>query len=164
MSTVIEWAQYLNDSQFATALRLSRYMFPIVEGAHLLGLAFSVGLLFLIDLRLMGVFLTSESAADVLRQLRPWAIGGFVLTFATGFALFCASASDLIVSKVFLFKLAVLALAGLNALLFEFKLGRHQAQWRHLGRLPWGVKLAGWTSFVLWTTAVVCGRMIPYLG
>ncbi len=160
----VHWAQVVNDSSLATSLRLSRYAFPIIEGVHLLGLAFSVGLLVLIDLRLMGLFLRSESAGQVLRQLRPVAIGGFVGTFATGFLLFAASASDLIVSKVFLFKLAVLALAGVNAMLFEFKLGRHRSGWGQAGRLPWGVKAAGWTSFVLWTAAVISGRMIPYLG
>jgi hypothetical protein len=160
----VHWAQLLNDSSLASSLRLSRYAFPIIEGLHLLGLAFSVGLLLLIDLRLMGAFLRSESAGQVLQQLRPVAIGGFVVTFATGLLLFAASASDLIVSKVFLLKLVVLALAGMNAVLFEFKLGRGRSGWVHPGRLPWGVKAAGWTSFVLWTAAVVCGRMIPYLG
>lgn len=160
----IQWAQLVNDSSLASSLRHSRYAFPVIEGIHLLGLAFSVGLLVLIDLRLMGLFLRSESAGQVLRQLRPVALGGFVVTFATGFVLFAASASELIVSKVFLFKLVVLALAGINAVLFEFKLGRHRSGWAPSGRLPWGVKLAGWTSFVLWTAAVVSGRMIPYLG
>ena len=160
----VHWAQIVNDSSLATSLKLSRYAFPIIEGVHLLGLAFSVGLLMLIDLRLMGLFLRSESAGQVLRQLRPLAIGGFVVTFATGFVLFAASASELIVSKVFLFKLVVLALAGINAVLFEFKLGRHRSGWANSGRLPWGVKAAGWTSFVLWSAAVISGRMIPYLG
>ena len=160
----VHWAQLVNDSPLATSLRLSRYLFPIIEGVHLLGLAFSVGLLLLVDLRLMGVFLRGESAGQVLRQLRPVVIGGFIVTFATGLLLFAASASDLIVSKVFLFKLIVLALAGINASLFEFKLGRHRSTWAHPGRLPWQVKAAGWTSFVLWTAAVISGRMIPYLG
>jgi len=46
--SALEIAQQLYDSQLGTALRESVYAFPIVEGLHLIGLAFSVGLLFLL--------------------------------------------------------------------------------------------------------------------
>lgn len=46
--TLIEIAQLLENSEFGTALRESQYMFPIVEGVHLLGLALSFGLIFLL--------------------------------------------------------------------------------------------------------------------
>ncbi len=52
--TIIEFLQVLHDSQIGTDLRESLYMFPLVEGIHLIGLAVSIGLLFLADLRLVG--------------------------------------------------------------------------------------------------------------
>ena len=52
-----ELCQWLQDLQWATALRESEWMFPIVEGTHLLALAISVGTLMIIDLRLAGFFL-----------------------------------------------------------------------------------------------------------
>ena len=55
--TLIEFADLLYDSELGTSLRESIYAYPIVEGIHLIGLAFSVGLLFFVDLRLLGLFL-----------------------------------------------------------------------------------------------------------
>jgi hypothetical protein len=164
MSAILEWAQLLYDSQFSTALRESQYMFPMIEGLHLLGLAASVGLIVLTDLRLIGVFVRGAPAADVLHQLRPWVLGGFAATFVTGLLLFCASATTLVTSRVFLLKLLLVLLAGVNALWFEIKLGRRSSEWQDVAILPKGVQLAAWMSLVLWAAVVISGRMIPYLG
>jgi hypothetical protein len=94
--SLIEFAQLLYDSELGTALRESIYAFPIVEGLHLIGLAFSFGLLMFIDLRLLGVFLESEPAQDLLRSLRPWLLVGFAVTLITGILLFIATATKVI--------------------------------------------------------------------
>ncbi|CAG0989905.1 hypothetical protein MTYP_02227 [Methylophilaceae bacterium] len=164
MSLLIEYSQVLQDFQFSTALRESIYMFPIVEGLHLLGLAFSVGLIVFTDLRLVGKFLRNEPVSDILFQLRPWVLSGFAITFITGFFLFAANAVKLLESQVFLLKIFLIVLAGINAVWFELRLGRKASEWVGLSELPEGVVLAGWISLILWTGVVITGRMIPYLG
>ena len=69
MSQLIEYAQRIEDSQLATALHESLYAFPLLEGTHLLGLALSVGLLAIIDLRLLGLILTDIPKEQLLKQL-----------------------------------------------------------------------------------------------
>ena len=164
MSLLLEFSQTLYDTQFSTDLRESVYVFPIIEGLHLLGLAFSVGLIALTDLRLIGKFLREESAADILTQLRPWVLGGFALTFATGILLFISESVKVLENPAFPIKLVLLFLAGLNALWFELKLGRKVNEWGALPEVPSGVKFAGWASLILWTGVVLTGRLIPYLG
>lgn len=160
MSLIRDISQILYDSDLGTGLRESQYMYPVVEGAHLLSLGLSFGLIAITDLRLIGAYLRDEPAGDVLRQLRPWVLSGFALTFATGILLFCAEAVKLLDNPALPAKFALIFLAGLNALWFEF---------RHGGKLsgltvPRGAKLAGWLSLILWTAVVVSGRLIPYLG
>lgn len=165
MPTALELAQQLQDTAFAVSLAESRYAFPLVEGAHLIGLSFSVGLIALIDLRLTGWLLRRIPVIDVLRALRPWAIGGFIVTFASGFALFASEASTILASPVFAYKMVFLALAGLNALYFEFRLHR----WRRAAASPVSVDppasvlAAGWTSIGLWTLVVATGRLLAYI-
>jgi len=162
--SALEIAQRLYDSQLGTALRESVYAFPIVEGLHLIGLAFSVGLLFFVDLRLLGVFLRQVPVADIMNPLRPWLLGGFVLTFVTGILLFIAAATKIILLPVFLFKLGFIALAGINALWFELKWGKSASAWGWSPVLPGNVKFAGFTSLLLWSLVLVTGRLIPYLS
>jgi hypothetical protein len=162
--SIIEFSQILYDSQLGTALRESVYAFPIIEGAHLIGLSFSVGLLLFVDLRLAGVFLRNIPVADVLRQLRVWLLAGFALTITTGLLLFIAEAEKVIILGVFWLKFLFILLAGINMLWFELKWGRRTAEWGDQPALPNGVKFAGWASLALWFGVISCGRLIPYLG
>ena len=57
MSSLAAFADALEESSVGSAIAGSRYLFPILEGAHLIGLALAVGLIFLTDLRLLGVIL-----------------------------------------------------------------------------------------------------------
>ncbi len=163
MSLLVEYSQALYDTEFSTALRESLYVFPVVEGVHLLALAFSVGLLALLDLRLIGKFLRDEPASEILYQLRPWILGGFAVTFISGALLFAATSVDVLASPVFPIKVIFIFLAGINALWFEFSHGRHAHAWAQLRELPSSVRFAGWASLILWFGVVVTGRLIPYL-
>ncbi|MDO9213284.1 MAG: hypothetical protein Q8Q54_05155 [Methylococcales bacterium] len=162
--SLIEFAQLLYDSEMGTALRESIYAFPIVEGLHLIGLAFSFGLLMFIDLRLLGVFLESEPAQELLHSLRPWLLVGFVVTVITGILLFIATATKVILLPVFYIKLGFIVLAGINAVVFELKWGRNVDDWGAQSVLPNSIKYAGLASLVLWSVVIIAGRLIPYLN
>jgi hypothetical protein len=156
-------AQAIYDSGIGTALRESVYAFPIVEGLHLIGLAFSVGLILFVDLRLVGLVFKQVPVADVVRPLRPWLLAGFALTIITGIFLFIAEAAKIIGFIVLPLKILLIVLAGINALWFELKWGRKTSEWSGQS-LPKQVRLAGWTSIALWGGVVICGRLIPYLS
>lgn len=160
---VIEILQQLHDSELGTALRESLYMFPLVEGTHLVGLALSVGLILLTDLRLVGLFLKNVPVAEVLHQLRPWVLAGFALTFITGILLIWAEGPRIWAIPIFPIKLVLIALAGINAIWFEIKFARSVSEWGEQLQFPKGAKLAGWISFITWSAVVICGRLIPYL-
>jgi hypothetical protein len=164
MLPIQEFAQTLQDSWLGSSLAESVYAFPIVEGAHLIGLAWSLGMILFIDLRLTGRFLPHVPVAAVLRPLRGWLLSGYALTLGTGVLLFIAEATKLIFLNVFWFKVGLIVLAGLNAAWFEKKWGHDSEQWGAEATLPAGVRLAGWASLTLWIGVASCGRLIPYLG
>lgn len=162
--TLIELTQSLYDSWLGEALRESVYAFPLIEGLHLIGLAFSVGLLLFVDLRLLGLFLIQIPVENVMRPLRFWLLGGFVVTITTGLLLFVAAAPEMMRITVFLYKMGFIGLAGINALWFEFKWGRRVSEWGSGPNLPASVKFAGSVSLLLWSLVIVTGRLIPYLS
>ena len=105
------------------------------------------------DLRLIGRFLRSVPAAEVLHDLRPWMLAGFALSFASGILLFSAEAVAVVQSPAFPFKVLFILLAAANAIYFELRLRAGGAR----------VALAGATSLTLWLLVVATGRLIPYL-
>jgi hypothetical protein len=163
MSFIVDFAQALQDTAFGTALAESRYVFPLVEATHLLGLSISVGLIFLTDLRLIGVFLRGVPVPVLLRQLRPWVLSGFLVTFVSGLLLFIAEGATVVLSPAFPAKFLFIFLAGLNALYFEFELARLTPVVENHATLPAKVRYAGLASISLWILVIIAGRLIPYL-
>jgi hypothetical protein len=162
--SIIEFAQAVNDSQLGTSIRESLFAYPAIEGLHLLSLAFSVGLIVFTDLRLVGLFLKDVPASDLLKQLRPWVLGGFAVQLFTGVLLFAASAAAVVTLPVFWLKLLVILLAGINVLWFELKWVRRVGDWKDQLVPPGGVRFAGWASLAFWSFVVISGRLIPYLS
>lgn len=164
MSQLLLWAEAIEQSRIGLALAESAYAFPLIEAAHLLGLALSFGLLAIADLRLLGLLLRQVPAAEVLSQLRPWIFSGFALTFITGGLLFWSEAARIIFNPAFIAKTVLTVLALANALLFETRLAPRAADWGQALRLPTSVRLAGLASLTLWAGVLVTGRLIPYLA
>lgn len=163
MSTLMQWAEALESTSVGLAIAESRYAFAIIEGAHLIGLSVSVGLIFITDLRLMGLLFRNVPVNDVLHHLRPWILGGFASVFLTGGLLFWAEASSVMSSPAFPAKMLFILLAGLNAAYFEFITAKKAPITENHRVLPASVKFAGAASLTLWTLVVIFGRLIPYM-
>lgn len=163
MSTLLALAEQIEASSLGVAIAESRFAYPVIEGIHLIGLAVSVGLIFITDLRLMGVMLRKLPVERVLNSLRPYVLAGFAAIFVSGLLLFWSSAARMFESPAFVFKLLFIALAGINALVFELIVVPKEKRALGFGSLPHTFRIAGFASLTLWTLTIVCGRLIPYL-
>lgn len=163
MSTLLQFADALQQSTLGSSIAESRYAFPIIEGVHLIGLSVAIGLLFITDLRLADVLFKKVPAAAVLRHLRPWVLGGFAVILISGGLLFLAEAPEVITSPAFALKFVFILIAAANAAYFEFVIARRPGVLADGSVLPRSVKVAGLASLTLWTLVIVCGRLIPYL-
>lgn len=141
-------------SALAEALRRSRWVYPVVNAGHILGVAMVVGAALPLDLRLARLWCRDLALPDVLRLLRPVAGAGIVLAALTGGLLFLVQASDYAAMPLFAVKLGLIALALANALLF----GRRTAELS-----PGAQRAVGLASLALWLAVLICGRMLGYL-
>ena len=122
----------------------------------------SLGMLFLIDLRILGYALPNVPATDVAKKLQTPMFIGFAVMIITGVLLFYAIPVRTSQSLWFRIKLVLLFAAAINALLFH----RHLRDTPELdipgksspGRLKTGAAL----SIIFWAFIVICGRLIAY--
>ncbi len=156
---IIEWIYHTESS---TGIRESLWLFPLIEGTHLLGIALSAGALCWFDLRLLGIAFKDERISRVWKDVMPVAFVGFGLVFLTGALLFWAEAATAYHSPHFWIKMVLIALAGLNALLFESKLHPKMIEWDTSVVTPRAARIAGIVSLVLWTAIIVTGRTMAY--
>ncbi len=159
---ILDVMQKIQDSDLAMGFLGSQYTYPVVESLHVLGLALSVGLLAIADLRLIGALMKRQPVEDSLGPLRPWMLAGFVLMFVTGGILFAAEAAKLYVNPLFRIKMLFVVLAGANALYFELKLGRRVHDWADPLNPPAAAKAAGFASLACWAVVILFGRWIAY--
>jgi len=116
----------------------------------------------MLDLRLVGLALRRTPFSQVMGQLGPWMAGGFAVMVASGLLLFYAIPVRTYLNIFFRIKVGMLALAGLNAWVFQRSVYRHVAAWDLDARPPRRARVAGWVSLGLWACIVVAGRMIAY--
>ncbi len=160
--SLYEICQALQDSAVGTSIRESIWTFPIIETVHVLGLAVSVGILVMLDLRLVGAGMRHIPASDIMHKLKRWYLLGFTAMFASGALLFWSEAEKCYRSPTFRIKLLFLALAGLNALFFEIKYVPTMKSWESSGVTPSGARAVGWISLICWLGVVGFGRWTAY--
>ena len=159
---LLAYSRWLEDTWWATAIRESGYVYPLVEGSHVMALALSVGAVLWFDLRLLGWTMRDDRVSDVFSQVQPWMFFGFAVMFVTGALLFAARATDAYESNYFRLKLALLVLGGINIALFHATVDRQRDQWDAAGRPPARARLAGGVSLVLWFAIIAVGRVMAY--
>jgi len=137
-------------------------MYPLIESVHVLTLCLFVGVIMMWDLRLMGVTLRSVPVSEMSARVLPWAVAGFIIMTISGGLLVYQDPVRAYKSVLFRAKLAMLILAGLNALIFHVTIGRGLASWDAAPVVPTRAKIAGGVSLTLWTCIIVAGRLIAY--
>jgi hypothetical protein len=147
----------LYETPLATSIRESEWTFPVLQTFHI------IGAIALVDLRIAGLAFRSLTAGDAAKALLPLAWGAFVVTAISGGFLFAAQAEKIYTNIFLLTKFALIALAGLNLILFHAGRGRAIATWgADGGSAPASVRAGALASLLLWTGVVVCGRFIAY--
>jgi len=152
----------IQHTTWATAFRQADLFFPLVEGAHILSLSVSVGLILMLDFRLLGLGFQSEPVWRIMDQIMPWAIPGFTMMFLTGILLFLAQAESVYTNSYFRVKMLMLLLLGVNAVVFQFKYYPSLAEWDKVEAVPTGARVVAVVSLAFWMVVIACGRLMAY--
>ncbi|RJQ77895.1 MAG: hypothetical protein C4519_12730 [Desulfobacteraceae bacterium] len=157
-----EWAEALEATGLAGALRGSVWIYPLVNVGHILGVALLVGSIVPLDLRLLGLW-PHVPAAQLFRVLTRTAGAGLGLAVACGALLFITRAVEYVQSGLFISKMAVVAVGTANALVLQAALRDGSFPGNSAGFKPAArVRLAAGVSLAAWLTALVLGRLIGY--
>ncbi len=155
------WFEWMDAFPSSIAMRESLYAFPVLLTIHLISLAMFAGLVVMMDLRLLGVAYRGTSFSEVQARLFPWQMVGMVLTSLAGLLLFYAQPMRYFGRVLYWIKMALMVLAGVNALVFHLTTYRSVAEWDTAGP-PLGAKVAGGLSLALWAGIVTFGRLTAY--
>jgi len=156
--TVLNWLQH---TAWATAIKESALVFPLIEGTHILALSFSVGMVMVLDLRLLRICFRNQSVSLVMDQVMPWTIAGFAVILLTGVLLFATQAVKAWSNTFFRVKMLLLVLSGINALYYQLKYYPKMSEWDRTAT-PIGVRMVALLSLIFWVGVIACGRTMAY--
>jgi hypothetical protein len=146
---------------WSIALHESLYMYSITEATHVMATMVFVGSIVTVDLRLLGVSFRQTPVSQMLSNMLPWTVVGFIVLAVTGAALFMAIPERTYHSLWFRTKVALLVIGAINVSIFTFVVERDKARW-DMGPVPVKSKIAAAISITVWALVIVFGRLIAY--
>ena len=159
---VTTFLKQIEASGFATWIRDSLYAFPLIESCHVVGLTMVFGTIAIMDLRLLGIASVERPFTKVKNDILKWTWLAFALTVTTGLLMFITNAGVYFHNTQFRFKMALIALSGINMLVFALTAGRSVGRWSNDRIAPRAGRIAGALSLALWIGVIFLGRWVGF--
>jgi hypothetical protein len=131
--------------------------FPILECIHIIGFAFSVGTIALVDFRLLDLWMLHQTPAQLLKDTWMFTLVGISVMLLSGMLLYSSDPDMYYLNLAFLIKMVCL----LAAIIFNYTIHRRTAQ---MESRPSSGKLIAVISLVLWGTVIFGGIFIAFIN
>ena len=152
----------LENSQFSALVRSELWGWPLALTVHEFGTALVMGFIFIICLRLLGLFETIPYAS--LSRLFPVIWAALVLQLLSGFALWMTKPTRYMADAAFLLKFSFVIIGFILTLYLYGAIKREAASWDAAGAVSSrGTKFVA-PSLLVWCVVLVAGRLTAYLG
>jgi hypothetical protein len=138
-------------------IRESTYGFSILLTIHVVAMCIFLGLIVMMDLRLVGVANLRTRPSEIQARLFPWQMVGFAIIVFSGVLLVWAQPLRYYGKTFFWWKMGLMLLAGVNAGIIHAITRRSEAAW---DSVP--ARLAGAVSLLLWAGVLTTGRLVAY--
>ena len=155
------WWRSQSNSQYlkvliTNPLNSSALAFPILECFHIVGFAFSIGTIAVVDFSLLGIGLRGQSPAQLSRDTWLWTLGGLVVMLFSGLMLFSSDPDMYYLNWAFLIKMVFFV----SAVIFHYTIHRKALS---SDVPPANGKLVAWVSLMLWTGVIFGGIFIGFI-
>lgn len=150
--------EWLENTSVALWVGESLWAYPFMLSMHVVGLAIVVGILSMVDLKLLGSFKGIRTGAFL--PLLKFAWIGFLINAVSGVFLFTSQASYFVTSTTFLTKLACIFIGAVLTKVMQGKLVEAEAAGTADDVSMQGLAIV---SLLLWLVAITAGRLTAYI-
>jgi hypothetical protein len=150
--------EWLDTSFLADLSKAYGGVFAVIQMFHLLGLSLMGGMIFVSDLRLLGVLLKDVPSETVVENTQKWFSVALAVMILSGVFMSSAVAIKLYYNEMFWAKMTGLFLG----IVFVYTVRRPLLRYAHDSISPWALKMTAISSIVIWLTVAACGRWIGF--
>lgn len=148
---VLASCRWLENTPWGVTVRGSSWMYPVVLWVHFVGLSMWLATILAVDLRLLGVGVRRQTAAELSDGLFAWNWIGCGVAFLGGLFLLSAEATTYVTNTGFRLKLAVLIPL---ALIWHLLVQKKTRVWCQAERTAAVGKWAGLIELLLWISVL----------
>src|SRR6056300_61876 len=159
---LMTFAQSLSETSLHSWVVSQTWLWPTLEVTHFFGLTLLIGGLLVVDLRVLGAAASSPLLATY--RLLPIVLVGFGLNLITGVLFIFGDPFRYAANIGFQAKMIIICLAGANALYHHVKVTPLLSAASLSADVPMVAKVSAAASLLAWTTVLLLGRLIPYVG
>ena len=149
----MEFLTWLENSSVGGWIRESLWGYPIVLSSHAVGMAIVVGVVTMIDIRVLGY--AKQIPIDSFKSLFNLAWGGFVLNFISGCLLFTGDPTKFFNDTPFRIKITLIILGMISVWLLLREVRTDESSKK--------AKAIAIFSLLCWFGAITAGRLTAYL-
>jgi hypothetical protein len=150
---------WLADSAPGIAVRETLWMYPVMLTLHAVGMAIVVGLLLMVNLRVLGFAKAIPLAS--MKGVNSVVVSGFAVNFLSGAMLFVGDAPRYATSAPFLIKMLCIVIGGVLAWVLARMLAATPPD--RSGATSGHARALAALSTVVWLVAITAGRLTAYL-
>lgn len=154
---MLDW---LESTAIAHMVRESAWGYPIILSGHAVGMGILVGIVLMINFRVLGF--ASAVPVAALKPMFQFAMIGLLINVTSGTMLFVGNAGSLFENDAFRVKIILIVIGSILLGIMQARLfgrsGSERAQ--AFGIAP---KLLAVLSIIVWLGVIIAGRLIAYL-
>jgi hypothetical protein len=155
---VLDWLAHTSYAEWVN----QSWGWPLALTIHAFGTATVVGLIFIIGLRLFGLFQTIPYSA--MNRLVPYIWFAAACQIISGITLWMTKPAQYLADGMFEVKITFLVIAIVVMWYFQQTMRREAASWDAKGAVsPRGLRLVS-AACLLWAAVLIGGRLTAYLG
>jgi hypothetical protein len=158
MNSIYPFFKWVDETWVSKVINDSKWLFPAIEGIHIVALALLFGTVIVLNLRLLGIGVQQRPASELLRELQPWTLCSLIVILTTGILLFAAEATKSFRSTPFRIKMVLLV----SAIAFHYLVSQKIVD-RDTGQThPVLARSAAVFAIALWVSVGFAGRAIGF--
>lgn len=157
MDSIYPFFKWVDGTWVSKTINDSKWLFPAIEGVHIVALALLFGAVIVLNLRVLGIGIRNRPVSELAEELAPWTFCSLMIILVSGVLLFATEATKSYRSMPFRIKIALLV----TAIVFHYTVSRRIVS-REVGDHPTLAKAAAAFAIALWVSVGLAGRAIGF--
>lgn len=164
LSTLRTFGEWLASTGLSTTIQNVSWIIPTVQTVHIVCVAIVIAAVFLVDMRILGIFAPTQSLASLSHRFLTWIWYAIVVLLITGTILIIGEPTRSILNPAMWAKMLMLIAVASLTRVIQRPLMRDATYWDATGGRRAALRGIAVVSLVLWSCIVFAGRWIAYVA